>query len=89
MIYAPGGQNIFLIFISLWLWPGAADRPVSPLIIDYSLNPGESTTSAISLFNEGNADINVGVKLETFKPKGSNGEAQIVPAAEDNQAVNG
>jgi len=78
-----------LIFLALCLWPGAAKAiTVSPLIIDYSVSPGESTTSAISLFNEGDAAINVSVSLETFRPQGTTGEAQIVPAAENNQAIN-
>lgn len=61
---------------------------VSPAIIDLELDPGQSITQEIILYNETDEDIFINGSIEQFKPKGEVGEAEILPFNVTDTSVN-
>lgn len=77
-----------LVICGCLLLPFAAKAvTISPLIINLSGDPGQTAASELMLYNEGDAEIIISSQVETFQPKGENGEAEIVPADVSNQAI--
>ncbi|MEK7653485.1 MAG: hypothetical protein AAB358_03330 [Patescibacteria group bacterium] len=72
----------FLIcFVSVFFFSifSVSAATISPPIIEVEVDPGQSVTKTIKVFNETDSDIAVKGYLELFKPKGERGEVEILP----------
>ncbi len=80
---------IFLltILIGLAVITPARATTLSPLILEYELDPGQAETQMIKLYNETPDDLLLNGYIEVFTPRGENGEVNIVPPTVANQAV--
>ncbi|MBI5765976.1 hypothetical protein HZA71_01985 [Candidatus Falkowbacteria bacterium] len=75
-------KKIIIIFLlSIFFLPAIARATtISPLVIEVDLDPGRAIKKTISLYNETGQDLRLNGYIETFKPKGENGEAEIASA---------
>jgi len=79
----------FSLFILLILNPFRVDAiTVSPAIIDLQLDPGDSITREITLYNETTDDLFIDGVIEKFVPNGENGQADILPFDITDSSVN-
>jgi hypothetical protein len=51
----------------------------SPVSADLKVSPGKSVTTTISVQNNAAKPITIQLQLQTFKPYGENGRAQVIP----------
>lgn len=80
--------TFLLLAAFLYIPQIAGATSVSPAIIDIQLDPGQSTTYEIKLYNETKEDVFINGSIEKFIPKGERGEAQVVPFDIADKAVN-
>ncbi len=50
---------------------------ISPLVIEVDLDPGGAIKKTVSLYNETGQDLRLNGYIETFKPRGESGEAEV------------
>lgn len=75
------------ILISVLCVSPALAISVSPAVLEVSLAPGESGQYELTLANESDGNMLVSGRLESFRPKGDGGEAEILPPQTANQAL--
>ncbi len=73
--------KIFL-FLTFFLLPAfsASAATVSPLKLEAEINPGETASYSLTLFNETDKDVFLTSKVEVFKPKSNGYQAEITPS---------
>ncbi|MDO8669783.1 MAG: hypothetical protein Q7K65_05885 [Candidatus Buchananbacteria bacterium] len=77
-----------LLFIFIFLPFSASALTIAPAIIDINLDPGQSQTYQLQLYNETGEDIFLNGSIEKFEPKGENGQTQILPFDVSDKSVN-
>ena len=78
---------LFFILAFLLLPVVAHATTIAPAVLEVDLNPGESGKYTLSLFNETSGDLYLSGSIESFRPQGERGQAQLVPAAINNQSL--
>lgn len=61
---------------------------ISPLVLESELDPGQGEEKIITLMNEEANDLHIFGAVTTFKPRGENGEAEILDPSLAYQAIN-
>lgn len=69
--------SLVLIFF-FWMQNAASAMTISPASLEASLAPGQSGKYSMVLFNETSQDLYLDGKVELFKSKGEDGQAQLV-----------